>query len=164
MTRGRTSRQANIQATGRPSWAPGRSQAAAGGGDAGATRAAGSSGAGGGASGPNPSRAAAANAAHATGPRRTTAIAISIGSVNGIADVAAWPATVALNAPFVAIRARIPSPPTAIGAPIANRISSSDQRTGWSTFAITATTVSATMIATNGRLPKPVPAGTLIAR
>ena len=56
------------------------------------------------------------------------------------------------------------SPPTTIGAPTANRISSSDQAIGWATLATTAMTVSPTMIATNGRLPNPVPAGTLIAR
>ncbi len=158
MTTGRTSRQRTIQATGRPNCAPGRSQSAAGGEDGGGRSAAGSSGAGSGASGPNPSRPTTTNAAHARMPSSARAAAI----VSGV--TASDPSLNWLLARFVPIASRATIPPSATGPPIAKRISSIDQRTGCMTLATTAITVSATMIATNGRLPKPVPAGTLIAR
>src|SRR4029079_18778860 len=147
-----------IQTTGRPSWAPGRSQAAAGGGAGGGSSAAGSSGPGGGANGPNPTRAATTNRIQTAKPRATKAMAIS----SGVA--LSEPIVRAVLALPVAIAASATSPPRATGPPIAKRISSRDHATGWSTFAATATTVSPTMIATNGRLPRPPPAGTLIAR
>src|SRR5690349_6001050 len=147
-----------IHTTGRPSWAPGRSQSAAAGGDGGGSRAAGSSAAGAGASGPKPSWAVIAIAAHATRPRAAMASATS----SGVTDTDAIRS--GENALPVAMPARATTTPIATGAPIANRISSRDQRIGWATFATTATIVRATIIATNGRLPKPVPDGTLIAR
>src|SRR5438093_1141733 len=158
MTTGSRNRQAAIQTTGIPSWAPGRSQAAAGGRAGGGRIAAGSSGCGGGARGPNPSWAATAISAQATAPMAATPKASSIG-VTRADPIATW-----AKALPVAIATRAMRPPRATGAPIANRISSRDQATGWLTFATTAITVRPTISPTNGRLPNPGTAGQLVAR
>src|SRR6266700_3102984 len=139
MAIGRATRQASIQTTGSPNWAPSLSQSAEGGGDGGGRSAAGSDGSGGPASGPKPARPTTTNRTHTTIPSAANAKAISIG--------------VALSGPSASVLEAVPVP-----------IAASAQASGWRTLATTAATVRATMIATNGRLPRPLPAGTLIAR
>ena len=74
------------------------------------------------------------------------------------------PTTIDGSSVLVAIAARAISTPIAAGAATAKRISSSDQATGWRTLMTTAAAVSAIMIKTNGRLPRPPPWGTTSAR
>src|SRR4051794_1934091 len=135
MTSGIANSERAIHTTGRPSCAPGRSQSARGGGAGGGRSAAGSFGRGAGARGPNPSFAVTAT------PPRTGPASAATANATSSGFTLTDPIVTVVRARPVPIATSAITPPSATGAPIANRISSSDQRTGWATFATTATTV-----------------------
>src|SRR5262245_6511652 len=154
-------RQAAAKTTGRPISQPGRSQPS-GGSPGGSRSRIGSSGAGGTATGPNPQRPAIQNAPTTATERTASAKATR----NGVTDTE--PSTIVVWSRPVASAPKKTNAPSAAGAPIANRISSSVQAIGWTTATTTASNVRAIMITRNVRFPNPgsvvpVAAGTLIA-